>query len=156
MMNQMMGRAPGHEQGYVASTLAGLLLCCMLAGCSHGQPAASASSTAPSATSSSPASTTAPAAAVQAYLDPVTGQWREPTATELAAIEKARKQALSISSPSAAQSSVTVTPLANGVTRYDLSTRARIHETACLDAHGQLGPCTPAQRTQLEQGSQTP
>ncbi len=153
MMYQMIGCASDHGRGYLRSTLQGLLICWMLAGCTHSQPASFESATATSKASAAPAATTlTPAAAVQAYLDPVTGQWREPTVTELAAIEKARKQTASVSS----QNSVTVTTLPNGVTRYDLGTRARIHETACLDAQGQLGPCTATQHLQLEQGNQTP
>lgn len=153
------------RSGFGAVLLAGLLVC---AGCEQAATPV-ANSPAPADTSTiatqdaatTDTTLTAPVitetvatgtAAVQAFVDPATGELREPTTAELAAANRARTQAQAVTS--AASTSVTVTVLPNGMTEYDLGTRAHVEETACIQSDGSLGECTATQRAALRKTAQ--
>jgi hypothetical protein len=89
---------------------------------------------------------TTSANAVQAYVDPATGELRAPTEAEQAAQIKQRSQATAASSSS---TPVKVTSLPNGMTEYDLGSRSNVNEAVCIQSDGSLGECSAAERAEL-------
>lgn len=132
-----------------------VVICTTTAACSDPTSQANANKSAQSpATSAAPAqhstqtgTSDSAIAAARIYIDPDTGQARAPTAAELAAEATQRKQVNAASS--ASRAGVTVTPLPNGITQYDLGDAARVDETACLQPNGSLGECTAQQKQEL-------
>jgi hypothetical protein len=100
------------------------------------------SSTAKPTTNASPA--TRGSAAVKAFIDPATGELRDPTEAELKAAATA--PAAGTTAPGTAGTQVAVPivgkAIGNGMVEYDLGKRGMIDEVACVQADGSVsGNC---------------
>jgi hypothetical protein len=77
--------------------------------------------------------------ASRAFIDPVTGEMRAPTAAELAAARSSEPAdpALRQQAPSPKG-----TRLPDGTIMYDMRDQPQVEEKVCVQADGNLGPCT--------------
>jgi hypothetical protein len=136
-----------------------LLICCVGAGCARPQSTASpAGSTAATPSFTDQTASIAPSAgrpsadqkgadqkALRAYIDPVTGQMRSPTAEELAADAATG----SVTAAARDRSDVQEIKLPNGMTEVRVGKDSEVAEITCIQADGSFGPCSPEKAAEL-------
>ena len=74
----------------------------------------------------------------RAFIDPVTGELRTPTAEELAALPKPEPTESTEGKPTVPPAE---TRLPDGTIRYDMSNQPQVDEKVCVQADGSIGPC---------------
>jgi hypothetical protein len=131
-------------------------------------PAASAAATAPSAAVTSASQLTLPPVAPQdttgqhaggsapasrAFVDPVTGELRDPTADELAAADSSRVNVKGNATTGTAGTVEIALP--GGITEVQLGEKARIEERVCVLANGSITEKCP-QPTRTTKSTSTP
>lgn len=83
--------------------------------------------------------------ASRAFVDPLTGELRAPTAAELESLQSAEPAKPAVKQQSApAQAPATVLP--DGTIMYDLRNQPQVEEKACVQADGSIGECPARQR----------
>jgi hypothetical protein len=83
--------------------------------------------------------------ASRAFVDPITGELRAPTATELAALAAPQPPQSSESVLKQRPAPPVQTRLPDGTIMYDMRNQPQIEEKACVLADGSIGAC-PAQK----------
>jgi hypothetical protein len=92
------------------------------------------------------------------FVDPVTGDLRAPTAAELAAEAAGQSSSTRSAAALKAAPAITVTPLPNGMTEYDVGEAGQVREQVCAQADGSLADCarTPPSGGSKASGSRRP
>jgi hypothetical protein len=107
-------------------------------------PSSAAGGEAAGPASAAPMPTSTPRSRV--YVDPKTGEMRAPTPSEAEAESAAQASQSSRSGATASRVTpgVTVRPLPNGMTEYDLGEAGKVREQVCVQKDGTVGECASA------------
>jgi predicted lipoprotein len=91
------------------------------------------------------ASSTQSGSGVKAFIDPATGELRQPTEAEqnAAAAAAASRTAASVSASVKATAPIEGKPIGNGVTQFDVGERGMIDEVACVGVDGTISAKCP-------------